>query len=487
METISEKQEKKQEKEKEKRKMREQKKKENLKRLKREHQKFQEKINQLIRENEEMKRKIEELESKQTSEFHVQILKNLKILLKDFPQNSPFRRPFLSYLCQNVEKTEFKKAMKISETTWQRIKELDGGQLISIEYPVNVTRERITEKQKDEIRRILNEILPVCSGRDFRYQEETDDKIYQEYCRMVKKGEPVSKTFFVYTILTHELIHHSKKPKFCKLCEKYDECISKDQEVPEKLIHHKELILLQRGTYALQKKRIAEGKAKETVLITQDFTQLEFDGGFVQDLIICCYDHDSNAKDGLKRSYRHFVGDIGDSNQISFVAGCWIELLKGDWFHGKKIVEIWSDGGGKHFKISSNIGTIKAIQDEYDEIDWIYNFFPSYHGCNVCDAVGSQAKRVINEYMRNTKQAIRSQEQVINAINSLKNHHATPARLLKEMNFTCSTLNGIKSYHKFLTRPRNFNVYAFNDSNDDEYAFKWPLQQIFSLKTMSKC
>ena len=107
-------------------------------------------------------------------------MKNLNILLKDFPQNSPFRRPLLSYLCQRIKKAEFKKITKISEPTWQRIKELDGGQLISIEYPVNVTRIRITEKQKDEIRRILNEILPVGNGRNFRYQEETDDKIYQE-------------------------------------------------------------------------------------------------------------------------------------------------------------------------------------------------------------------------------------------------------------------------------------------------------------------
>ena len=92
------------------------------------------------------------------------------------------------------------------------------------------------------------------------------------------------------------------------------------------MIHHKELILLQRDTYALQKKKIAQGKAKETVLITQDFTQLEFNGGFVQDLIIC-YDYDPNVKDRLKRSYMHFVSDR-DSNQIPFVAGCWIELLK---------------------------------------------------------------------------------------------------------------------------------------------------------------
>ena len=47
----------------------------------------------------------------------------------------------------------------------------------------------------------------------------------------------------------------------------------------------------------LFKKKIAEKKAKESVFITQNFTQLEFDGEFVQDLIICYYDYDSNAKE----------------------------------------------------------------------------------------------------------------------------------------------------------------------------------------------
>ena len=56
---------------------------------------------------------------------------------------------------------------------------------------------------------------------------------------MVKKGEPVSNTFFVHIILSYELIHHPKKPKFCKFYEKYDECISKDQDIPENLIHDK--------------------------------------------------------------------------------------------------------------------------------------------------------------------------------------------------------------------------------------------------------
>jgi hypothetical protein len=435
-------------------------------------------------ENRQLKEQVEKLSKGPESEFLTQIFQNLKELLGDFHQNSPFRRPLLSYLCQNINKKEFKKQLNLSEPTWQRIKSLNGGQLTSIEYTVGTTRERISEDQRDEIKRILNDILPVQSGRDYRYQEETDDQIYQNYVDQVKKGVPVSKTFFVYTILAHELIHHSKKPKFCKICDKYEECVSRGEEIPLNLLKHKDLILLQRGAYASQKKEIAGGDTT-TVLITQDFTQIEFDGGFVQDLIICCYSHDSNAQDGLKRSYQHFVGDINDSNQIPFVAGSWIKMFEiVDWFENIEKVQIWSDGGPKHFKISSNMATLKAIQDEYDNIDWIYNFFESYHGCNICDAVGAQAKRAVNDFMRNNHKAIRNQQRVIDAINQLKNHRATSARLLKDMNFSVATLQTIKSYYCFMARPRNPNIYAFKDSTEENYDQKWKLPRIFNLKEM---
>ena len=63
------------------------------------------------------------------------------------------------------------------------------------------------------------------------------------------------------------------------------------------------------------------------MLITQDFTQLELEGSFIQDLIICKYSYDQKAKDGLARTYTHFVGKIGTKNDISFVIGSWMALL----------------------------------------------------------------------------------------------------------------------------------------------------------------
>jgi hypothetical protein len=127
-------------------------------------------------------------------------------------------------------------------------------------------------------------------------------------------------------------------------------------------------------------------------LVTQDFTQVVFEEGFVQTLIVCIYTYDKASKDGLQRTYRHFVGDIAEKNDVSFVIECWKILLDEKRFNGLETVFIWSDGGPKHFKISANIRFILSLQQAQPEIDWNYNFFPPYHRCSVCDEVASHIK-----------------------------------------------------------------------------------------------
>jgi hypothetical protein len=87
----------------------------------------------------------------------------------------------------------------------------------------------------------------------------------------------------------------------------------------QKLLRHKELIGIQRLEYKKQKKNIGDGAAK-SALVTQNFTQIQFEGSFVQDLIICIYTKD-DGKNELDRVYRYFVGKSENKNDISFVVG----------------------------------------------------------------------------------------------------------------------------------------------------------------------
>src|SRR5690242_9000160 len=92
-------------------------------------------------------------------------------------------------------------------------------------------------------------------------------KQFIKHTTEVLQGKPVSKDFFIYKILAKENIHHSKTPKFCPLCEAFDA----DDYSHSK---HKELIPIQRGQYTLDKKNIATNITPETILVTQDFSQI---------------------------------------------------------------------------------------------------------------------------------------------------------------------------------------------------------------------
>ena len=85
-------------------------------------------------------------------------------------------------------------------------------------------------------------------------------------------------------MLSKKKIRHSKSPKFCPICEQYD---AGDRST--EIIRHKDLIPIQRGQYSLENKKIGSGETPKTALVTQNFTQIQFEGGFCQDLIICIY------------------------------------------------------------------------------------------------------------------------------------------------------------------------------------------------------
>lgn len=56
-------------------------------------------------------------------------------------------------------------------------------------------------------------------------------------------------------------------------------------------------------------------------MLVMDFTCVALEKKCVQDLIVVLYTYDSHSVDKLHREYTHFVGNIGDSNDVNFVAG----------------------------------------------------------------------------------------------------------------------------------------------------------------------
>ena len=78
----------------------------------------------------------------------------------------------------------------------------------------------------------------------------------------------------------------------------------------------------------MEKKKIGSGETPKTALVTQNFTQIHFEGRFCQNLIICIYAHDKSGKDGLNRVYRQRM-----TFHLLLVLGkyCWNKMILMEW------------------------------------------------------------------------------------------------------------------------------------------------------------
>jgi hypothetical protein len=76
--------------------------------------------------------------------------------------------------------------------------------LVNQKYPIKVKQTRISDEQKEEVKRILDDLLPIQSGQNWRYQEITDKTLYEQYTAEVENGKEVSKTFLIYKLLKQE-------------------------------------------------------------------------------------------------------------------------------------------------------------------------------------------------------------------------------------------------------------------------------------------
>jgi hypothetical protein len=112
-------------------------------------------------------------------------------------------------------------------------------------------------------------------------------------------------------------------------------------------------------------------------------------------------------------------------------------------------VEVWSDGGPKHFKCTQHLLWLAQFQKELGRnVPIHYNFFAAHHGFNICDTAASHAKRALKAYQLRTGEPITSSEVVVATISGVKNHSARLAERAPAMEKP-KTARGIKSFHSF--------------------------------------
>ncbi len=142
--------------------------------------------------------------------------------------------------------------------------------------------------------------------------------------------------------------------------------------------------------------------------------------------------------------------ELRTSNDIYFVVNAWETLLQQIEFLSCTSLYIFSDGGPKHYKCSSNMALWSLISQQ-KRIKVEYHFYASYHGYGAGDAAIMHVKRAVNGQQRNSILAYKRPEDLNRLLlvdRPIKNHTSLLltdfARLPP---ITVSTMHGIKSYH----------------------------------------
>jgi len=209
------------------------------------------------------------------------------------------------------------------------------------------------------------------------------------------------------------------------------------------LLRHWRNFPIQLHVYHLQKSAPADGQ----MILTMDFTKIDLVNHYFQDLIVCITKKPPGRD--VQQFYIHFLGQKREKNDVHFTLWVWRYLQQNNYFLGTSSIELWTDGGPKHFKTSSHIYFLSHFQADI-AIPFTYNFFGSYHGSSVCDAVAAQAKQKIKEWMAVNREMIHTNTVLANIIGTLTGH--TPIVLPPIDRNTAlwpSTLENITTYHRF--------------------------------------
>ena len=102
---------------------------------------------------------------------------NAKQLIQKLPRNSPFRQPLLKHLSKDVDPSLFKEYFGISDATYKRIQKQEKDILFEIKYAIDSTKQMIPSKDIEDTKKILEDLIPFKSGRDYRVLKMTKKKL----------------------------------------------------------------------------------------------------------------------------------------------------------------------------------------------------------------------------------------------------------------------------------------------------------------------
>ena len=157
-------------------------------------------------------------------ERKVKYSENLMNMIKELPPTSPIRRNLLKFITNGVPIEFAAIDFNISIKTLQNAQKDKEDILFELKSRPDTKRQKIPDEDIEIAIEFLNETIPVVSGRDYRLQKTTDEKLfalYFIYCTS-RNFNPLSKTTFFEKVLKPEKIRKSKDDTICTHCHDFE-------------------------------------------------------------------------------------------------------------------------------------------------------------------------------------------------------------------------------------------------------------------------
>jgi hypothetical protein len=414
------------------------------------------------------------------------VVNNFNELLSDLPRcHSSIALPLINRLTQHLPPKDACEMFGISRWRYYRAK---GAQLeVLLARHRGYSVEKVSAARHELMLSIVDELLPVMSGRWWRCLSVTQELVYERYVKMVKErgsddsSMEVSPTYF-YKYLKTLYIHHTDLRWFCPYCDERNTLMKKKENnelTPEevrKLMRLDEHERIHRERLQAFQQNLCE-LTEHTLLLAMDFTKHDHITHSFQNLVLCL--HKKNAGGIIEKDYRHYIGELKEKNDVRFVIRVLMNLFfTGEFTNFDKLV-IWSDGGRKHFKQSGlEYWLMKlqtAIQDKQPQFTIVHNYFQSYHGHGICDVIAAHGKQEASQEMNNTQTNIYTARELA-AIIARRAGHSTylVTQIYRGGVITIPTFDGIASrYHFFYEKDVVKAKKSENDPNSDRHITSW--------------
>ncbi len=228
------------------------------------------------------------------SQFSSPTLNTSSLLTK----RNPFCHFLLLSLFTNIANSDVWRVFSILQATMKRVNKKGRSNKLKFCHPQNA---RKRSARNVLARRILNDLIPVVSGRDYRVMLTTELELYRRYCTEVAKvGTANNGTHRLLSntaikgILKKWKMHHSTDALqclICKLLKNYGngqppprglegQTLTKWNKKLNKHRNHNEIAQTQHSAHKQLKEALINNKQAHLAIALQDFTQLQPQTGF---------------------------------------------------------------------------------------------------------------------------------------------------------------------------------------------------------------